>query len=258
MKLTEYPLPGELVIVKIKRITLDGAIAELQEYTGKEGFVHRSNVASSWVKNIRNFLSEGEIKVASVINIDRSRKTIDLSLRRVSDSEAKTKLEDSKREKRADKLFERFCNENKMDFKKTYSAVSAKLADEFGDFLSAFENAAIYGAEPFKTVPLEPQFLELFIAFSKNNIEPPEAVVKGDLELFSFKENGFSDIKNALLKAESPDIKIEYLSAPVYRIEAKAIDFEKAEKKMSEAAHKIINEVEKAGGTGTFKRIKDK
>ena len=256
MKLSEWPSPGDYVVVKVKRVMPYGAIANLEEYPGKDGFIHISNVANARIKNIRSYISEGNIRVGMVINVDQAKKSIELSLRRVSEQEEKRKLEDWKREKRADKLLERLCKTLKEDFKKTYKEIVPKLIDEFGDLLSAFENASLYGEEALKPLKLPENFEKAFIKFAKENIVPAEVTVKGDLLLSSKKGDGINAIKEVLRKAQQPNVKLEYISAPRYRIEVRAQNYSDAEKILNSVVQNAIQDMKKLGGEASFERIK--
>ena len=66
----EYPDRNELVVVKVTQILDYGVFAELLEYGNAKGFIHISNVSSSWVKNIRNVVKSNQVRVAKVLNID--------------------------------------------------------------------------------------------------------------------------------------------------------------------------------------------
>ncbi|MFH1448366.1 MAG: S1 RNA-binding domain-containing protein, partial [Candidatus Micrarchaeota archaeon] len=56
----ETPEKDELVIATIRKIFPYGAFCSLDEYDNKEAFVHISEVASRWVKNIHEFLKENQ------------------------------------------------------------------------------------------------------------------------------------------------------------------------------------------------------
>src|SRR3989344_3328296 len=102
----DMPEMDELVLATVKKIMPYGAFCALDEYAGREAFVHISEVAPRWIKNIHEFLHEGQKLVAKVYHIEAEKNQIDLSLKRVTESERKAKMEGSRREKRADKLFE--------------------------------------------------------------------------------------------------------------------------------------------------------
>ena len=99
----EWPEVGELVVSSADRITHHGAYVTLDEYQ-KEGFLHISEIASSWVRNIRDFVHEGEKVVLKVLRVDPRRRHVDLSLRRVTKSERREKLLLWKRGKKVDSL----------------------------------------------------------------------------------------------------------------------------------------------------------
>lgn len=67
------PEPGELVVVTIKGVKNFGANAKLEEYPGCEGFVHIAEVATGWVKHIKDYLREGQKTVCKVLSVDTSR-----------------------------------------------------------------------------------------------------------------------------------------------------------------------------------------
>ncbi|MDK2914747.1 MAG: translation initiation factor 2 subunit 1 [Thermococcaceae archaeon] len=92
-KAKEYPEEGEFVVATVKNIHPYGAFLKLDEYPGKEGFMHISEVAPTWVKNIRDYLKEGQKIVAKVIRVDPSKGHIDLSLKRVNQQQRKAKLQ---------------------------------------------------------------------------------------------------------------------------------------------------------------------
>ncbi|MHC1564487.1 MAG: S1 RNA-binding domain-containing protein, partial [Candidatus Hecatellaceae archaeon] len=83
----ELPEPGELVIATVNKITGYGAYLGLDEYGGIEGFLHISEVSTSWVRNIRDYVRPGQKLVLKVLRVNRERRHIDLSLRRVSGKE---------------------------------------------------------------------------------------------------------------------------------------------------------------------------
>ena len=100
----EFPEKDELVIVNIRKILPYGAFCILPEYNNMEAFLHVSEVAPRWIKNIHEFLSEGQQHVAKIYRLDREKNQVDISLKRVSEEEKKGKLEIIRTEKRAAKL----------------------------------------------------------------------------------------------------------------------------------------------------------
>lgn len=77
----DLPEPGELVVVTIKEVKNFGATAKLEEYPGHEGFIHIAEVATGWVKHIRDYLREGQKTVCKVLSIDTNRGNVELHSR---------------------------------------------------------------------------------------------------------------------------------------------------------------------------------
>ena len=102
----EYPDRNELVVVKVTQILDYGVFAELLEYDNAKGFIHISNVSSSWVKNIRNVVKSNQVRVAKVLNIDTEKRQIDLSFARVSPQREKQKLAEFKQVNREENLIQ--------------------------------------------------------------------------------------------------------------------------------------------------------
>ena len=258
MKRSEWPNKGDLVIVKIKRIMDSGALAGLEEYPGKEAFIHRSKISTSWVKNIRSFLSDGQLKVGKVLYLDSHKGTVDVSFRDVSSQQEKRKNEDWKREKKADKIFEKISKDMKIPFKKAYAEVGFLLEDEFGDLFSVFESASIYGEEAFKGIEISDKWKKAILDFSKDNITVQKVMVKGSLNLIDYSEKGVNNIKSLLEKYDKKEgISLEYVSAPKYNLKIEAIDYDTAEKLMKKTLSAMEKDAKKQGTDFGFERIKN-
>jgi len=83
-----------------------GAYASLDAYGGKEGMIHISEIASGWIKNIRRHVKEGQKTVCKVLKVDENKEQIDLSMRRVKDSQRSWKSEQWKRERKSENLLQ--------------------------------------------------------------------------------------------------------------------------------------------------------
>jgi len=102
MKYSGWPEPGELVVGNVDEVEDFGVFVDLQEYEDKRGLVHISEVASGWIKNVRDHVNEGQTVVAKVLDIDESAQQIDLSLKDVNDHQRKDKIQEWKNEQKAD------------------------------------------------------------------------------------------------------------------------------------------------------------
>src|SRR6266480_2960343 len=95
-----FPEVGDLVVATVKRVEDYGAYVKLDEFAGIEGLVHISEMATTWVRNIRDHAREGQKLVLKVLRVNPQRNQIDLSLRRVTGREKSEKLLGAKKIRR--------------------------------------------------------------------------------------------------------------------------------------------------------------
>ncbi|MCJ7635504.1 S1 RNA-binding domain-containing protein, partial [Candidatus Bathyarchaeota archaeon] len=91
----EWPEFGELAIATIESVMAYGAYAKLDEYN-KRGFIHISEISSSRIRHVRDFVRENQKMVLKVIRVDVEKGHIDLSLRRVTKRERIDKIKSYK------------------------------------------------------------------------------------------------------------------------------------------------------------------
>ncbi|WP_461866091.1 translation initiation factor IF-2 subunit alpha [Thermococcus sp.] len=265
-KAREYPEEGEFVVATVKNIHPYGAFLILDEYPGKEGFMHISEVASTWVKNIRDHIKEGQKIVAKVIRVDPSKGHIDLSLKRVNQQQRKAKLQEFKRAQKAENLLKMAAEKLGKDFKTAWREVWVPLEEEYGEVYAAFEDAAQNGIDVLKGLIPE-EWLTPLGEIVTNYVEVPTVTIDAEFEITVPKPNGIEIIKEALIRARDRaneekeiEVKFTYQGAPRYRIDITAPDYYKAEEVLESIAEEILRVIKEAGGEATLirkeKRIK--
>jgi translation initiation factor 2 subunit 1 len=253
----EYPEPGELVIGTVKNIFNQGAFIDLDEYPGKRGMLHLTEISLKWVRNIRDYVKEEQKVVLLVLRTDPGRGHIDLSLRRVNDAQRKQKLQQVKQKQRAAKLLEMVSQELKLNLQQVTETVSKSLA-EYDSVYLGLEAIAADNSLADKLAleeKLKKKLLELVI----KSIKPPIVEVTGFVELHSFEPDGIYSVKNALSeiakhKQKDSELELTYVSAPIYRVKVTASDYKSAEKILRNAVDQGINYIESKHGTGEFHR----
>lgn len=232
---------------------------KLDEYGGEEGMVHISEVASGWIKNIRDYIREGQKAVCKVLAVDPKRKHVDLSLRRVKDSERRRKAQQLKREQRAEKLLELAANKLEKSLDEAYEEVGFALQDKFGDLYSALESV-VKDENVLADVVKDRRWVDALSEVAVSAVKPPSYKVVGHLDLSCFSPNGVEVIKSAMIDARDStkgneiDVEFYYVGSPRYRIEVTAPSYKAAENAMQKAVEDAIAAVEKAGGKGEFHR----
>ncbi|MFC2174649.1 translation initiation factor IF-2 subunit alpha [archaeon] len=244
--MSEYPEPQELVVCRVKSLKGYGAFVDLLEYK-KEGFIHISQIASGWIKNIRSHIGEGQIRVGLVTNVDREKNMIDVSLRKVSDNQEKRRMSQYKRAKRADKLFERAANELKEDPVESYTKIAEPLKVEFGDLYSGFEAISANGADAVKSLKLPKKWVDHLVQLAEENVTAPEVTITRKLTLVSYAPDGVKSVRSALTALQKGGVTVTYVSAPEYLLSVTAGDYPDAERILRDAMEPIEKAFKKHG-----------
>ncbi|MGM0405986.1 MAG: translation initiation factor IF-2 subunit alpha [Thermoplasmatota archaeon] len=255
----EWPSDGELVIGHVKSVKDFGAFLELEEYDNKEGFIHISEISSGWVKRIKDYIREGEKRVCKVLNVDRSKGHIDLSLKQVNEHQKREKIQAWKNQKKAEKLLQIVADDLKWDLDRCYDEFGLNLSEEFGSLYQAFEETTLK-PDILKERGFEGEWIEPFIDVAKDNISPPYINISGFVELTSPNPDGIEDIKYALSAFEDTEdaqIDVDYIASPKYRVNIQSDDYKVAEETFKTQAKQAINKIEEKGGSGKSYREKD-
>jgi len=260
-KRREWPKVGELVVATVETITNYGAYVSLDEYGGKEGLLHISEISSRWVRNIRDWVREGQKVVLKVIRVNPRRGQIDLSLRRVSDFERKRKFLEWKRKRRALSLLSTAAMRLKKPAEEVIKAVWYRLEDEFGEVYAGLEAVAEEGPGLLLELGIPEELAKAIASVAAERIRKREAKVTGVLKLSSLAPDGVERIRKALLEAEAacPEgakVGIYAIGAPRYRVEVWADDYKEAEKALRAVVDKAISVMEELGGEASFEREK--
>jgi translation initiation factor 2 subunit 1 len=257
LKKAEWPEIGEIVIATVNRITDHGVYVMLDEYE-KEGFLHISEISSSWVKNIRDFAREGEKIVLKVLRVDPERKHVDLSLRRVTKREKRDRVLIWKKSKKAESLLRSASQRLGMPLEEVYEKAGLPLEKSFGDLYEGLEQVTIDGVEVLLAQGVPKDVADVLAEIAKEKIKLPIVKVKGTLAMKCTKPNGVLIIKKALLAAKEAgnsggtSINIYTVSPPLYRIEVTAPNYKEANAVLKNAGEIAVDSIVKDGGEGAL------
>jgi len=252
----DVPEDGDYIIGRVIEVKDFGANLDLLEYPGRKAFVHISEVASGWVKYIRDFIREGQMVVAKVTKVKKGSKIIDASVRQVSGHRKKEKIRAWKNEQRASKLLELVAKNIKTDFDILRDEIRDDLINDYETLYRAFEESVI-NRDDFEK-KWKGSWVSEFIKVGFENVTPPFVTIGGMFSLTSEKEDGVESIKASLMgpQAVHDDTKITITSdgAPNYRILVKAPNYKQAEEELKSSVDLVLKLLKKEGGNGSFER----
>lgn len=259
MKRAPLPEVGELVVATVQQIFEQGTYVTIEEFQGVRGYVPIVEVASTWVRNIRNYLREKQKVVLKVIRVDRYKGHVDLSLRRVSDLERQTKLMQAKRFQKSVKLLEQIAERVKITREQAIDQIGLKLEEKNGELYSALEDVVKFGKKVLGDAGIPEQYHDAVFEVAKEHVHIPEVEVKGIVKLSTTKPDGVSMVREALLAGrnsggDAVKVNIYTVGAPRYRIEVRAYDYKVAEDTLASVANTISEYAKQHEGESEFKR----
>ena len=253
------PSEGELVVCTVKEVKQNGAYVVLDEFEDIDGFIFIGEVASGWIKNIRGVIREGQRLICKVLRTRRDGRSLELSLKSVSEERKRDRLQQWKNEERAKQLL-KVLSENVGWDESTKEENQAELTEVFATLYGAFEEAATK-PESLAEAGFEGDWLAPFIEMAVENIIPPFVEIRGRFVLHVDDAEGVEIIRKALLAAEKfsdkeaeIEVSCHYDGAPSYRIELKAPDFKSGEEVWNNATSACIDTILACGGSATAER----
>lgn len=237
-----FPVKDELVVAKAKRILPHCVFLDLMEFDNKEGMLHISEIAPGWVKNIRSHVQENQQVICKVMDIDKSKGYIDISLKRVSSGEKNAKMNEWKMEKKMTIMIRMIGKK----MKKTSEAqkIIEKIITEYGSLSELFSEMSKKDISVIKEIGLPNKWEEEIINSVTEHIKSHRVKVTNVFQLKTFESDGVDKIKELIKEIEKnqdSEMEINYLGTPRYQITVLATDYKKAEDIME----RIMNDMEK-------------
>ena len=232
------PEIDEIIICTVKRVLYHSVFVNIDEYENAEGMIHISEIAPGRIRNIRDYVVEEKKVVCKVLNITE-KGDLDLSLRRVSTTQMVNKLNDYKKEEKAEKLLEQIGKELNFNLKKVYEDIGIKAIENYGSLNNLFNAILEKGKDAVTELKGNEKLSEQIYKVVKEKIKPIQITVSYILNIRSYAENGVDTVRNILTDAEKQGTEIMYLGAPKYKISTTSTDVKKADTLLKKIIEKI-------------------
>ncbi|MFP3949753.1 MAG: S1 RNA-binding domain-containing protein [Candidatus Micrarchaeia archaeon] len=233
----KFPEKNELVLATVKKIMPYGAFLNLSEYGGREAFMHISEVAPRWIKNIHEFLSVNQKLVVRVHRIDHEKNQVDVSLKRVNEDEKKWKLDEVRRKTRAKKLLEVAAKKAKS--RKNPEKLESEILEQYETLYDFLEEIRDSGEDAFEGIDVKGALREEILRTVRKYVKKPVMEVSRMLHLKCYEPDGVEVVRSVL-----GGIGAHYVGPGKYLVKVDAEDYKTANKKMD----KLIKSVNKKIG----------
>jgi len=252
-----FPEEDELVMCTVTKVQFHSVFANLDEY-GNGGMIHISEVSPGRIRNIRDFVKEGKKVVCKVLRINEEKGHIDLSLRRVTETQKRKKVDEIKQEQKAEKILEFISKDLKVDVKKLFIDILDNISKKY-DSLYDFFQQVVADSNAIKDAGLDAKTSKKLEEAIKSRIKEVNVKIESKLKLTSFAADGVDIVKEALKKAEEigkEGILIKYLGAGSYGVIVNGKDYKEAEGILEKASEKALEYMRKNDGNGELVRVK--
>ncbi|MCC6043669.1 MAG: translation initiation factor IF-2 subunit alpha [Desulfurococcales archaeon] len=258
------PDVGELVVGTVRTVMDMGAYLELDEYGGLQAFLPWSEATSRSVRSIEDVVREGQRVVVKVIRVDRVKKHVDVSLKRVMEGERRRKMAFYKRYVKAASLITLLAEKLGRSVDEAYRDVLWKLEDAYGDPMVGLERAVLEGEQALRSSGIPEYWVEPLLDIARTHVEVKVVRVSGILTVRSTASDGLYRVRSFLLKVRElfegePKIKARLytVGAPRYRVDVEGHDFKTLESTLKRVLEEAAREAEKLGLEFNFERLKE-
>ncbi len=265
---SRYPLPrvGELVVGTVEEVYDFGAYLSLDEYGGIRAFLPWSEVASRMVRNIERVVKPGHKIVVKVIRVYRKRRQVDVSLKRVIESEKKRKMMEFKRKVKAATIIKLVGQQLGKTEDEAYREVIWKLEDKYGDAMTGLENAVLYGEQALREAGVPEEWIKPLLEAAKTHVEVKQVKLTWIIQATSKEPDGVDRIKRVLswirdkisenLKGEISNLRLYTIGAPRYRLDVTGHDPKTIDRTVSQILEEAEEEASELNVNLSFEKIK--
>ncbi len=254
-----FPEEGEIVLCTVTKVYPNYVFVNLDEF-GRSGMIHISEISPGRIRNIRDYVVEGKKVICVVLRINKEKGHIDVSLRRVSESQKRAKSEGMKQTQKIENIMKYVGKKLNKDPKQIFDEISEKILAKYDDMNSCFLDVVNDKVE-LESIGITIDVAKLLTEIIKQRVKAPEINIKIAITLSSYQPDGVEIIKKALTEAEKIEkdhTNIKYAGAGKFFLNITAPDYKKAEKIFEKIKKQITVFMEKNKSECEFERIEAK
>ncbi|MFH1510769.1 MAG: S1 RNA-binding domain-containing protein [Candidatus Woesearchaeota archaeon] len=247
-----YPEEEELVMCTVTKVQPNSVFVNVDEYQ-KQGMIHISEISPGRIRNIRDFVKEGKVVVCKVLRVNLERGHIDLSLRRVNESQKRAKVEEMKQEQKAEKIVEFVAKSFNLDPVELYRDVFSKVKPDY-DMLQLAFAGIVDNKLSLEKLGIEKNVAEAIEQEVRHRTKPTEVRLAGNFSIKTYEPEGVQVIKDSLGEARKvyDKVDLKYLGAGKYQMHLVANDFEAGEELLQKVVDSVVRYAESHNAECSF------
>jgi len=252
LKKKGFPEDSEIAICTVTSVQHHSVFVKVDEYA-LSGMIHISEIAPGRIRNIRDYVSEGKVVVCKVLRVNEERGQVDLSLRRVTETQRRSKVNEVKQEQKAEKIIEFVSKKIGRNVLDVYKELSDNLLEEYDSLFSCFMDVVErdISLEKFK---IDKELARELDDIIKQRLKPSFVEIRGELSIQSWAPDGVERVRKALKEAVNPEISAKYVAAGRYSLTARASNYKIAEELLRKSSDAAVKSMREQGGAAEFTR----
>jgi translation initiation factor 2 subunit 1 len=250
----EFPNINDVVICKVTKIADFGVFAELLEYENIEGFIHISQISSTWIKNIHNHVKQNQIRAAKVLKVDEDKKHIDLSFSRITAGDEKRKISEYRLFLRSQSLLGVVAKELDISLEKIWEDIADPIIEKDSSLYKGFLNILKHGGDYYSEI--DKKYHKVLFEILDKNITLKDKDIIGVMSITATNPSFFENIKKALVDAQekNKDCKITYYGPGKYELKVTSKEFKQSAKRFDEIIKDLSKNLKKYASFEVEKR----
>lgn len=242
--------PENLVVGEVVGFEEYGAVLRLEDYD-KEAFLHITEIRLKRGEKIDNKLKLKSKIVVRVLREDEKSNKVFVSLRQISEDEAKAKMRMWKERRNAISMIQKVV-EGKLDDKTFLTRVEKRAVEKYGSLGNAFRAALEEGPKTLLRLGIPPEFCSELLALVKRELTKKEMRKTKRIKMLFTSPNGIDLIKKVVAENSTPSdgiyVVVRSQSPPLYHITAYGTNPKETSSRLEEVVGKIARGVTSLGG----------
>lgn len=230
----------------------------LLEYENMEGYLLSTEVTKKRVKLVNKYMKVGKQEPMMVIRVDREKRYIDLSKKKVLAADAEATEIYYKKAKMVHNILKQMAVKIGPDctLLSLYEKFGWKLYDKYGHAFDAFRLIMSDKEAVFREIDITPEEQRVLVEAISRKMAPTPLKLRADFELTCFTYEGIDALKAALLTAKAsvntkdPQIQVSFklIAPPHYRIETITLKKNEGLELLDQALKEVEGVIKEKGG----------
>jgi translation initiation factor 2 subunit 1 len=224
-----------------------------------EGYLLSTEVTKKRVKLVNKYMKVGKQEPMMVIRVDREKRYIDLSKKKVLAADAAATEMHFKKAKMVHNILKQMAVKLGSDVTllSLYEKFGWDLYDKYGHAFDAFRLIMSDKEAVFKEIDISPEEQRVLFEAISRKMAPTPLKLRADFELTCFTYEGIDALKAALLtakasvNAEDPQIQVSFklIAPPHYRVETITLKKNEGLTLLERAMREVEGVIKEKGGT---------